>query len=140
VSSNRATSGGPQPSPGNGSHGPRTRYIADWLLGWPILLATSAVWFFFGARAMYRWGPDALGPAAGVMLAVAVGVTLWRWSMRDARREAIEAGVCPRCAAAIVAFEEPPRPGALARGLRGWRCANCGLEDVGPLTPARDAS
>jgi len=114
--------------------------LADRLIWWPILLGASAVWFLFGMRLMRAFGPDALAPGAGVMVATAVGVTLWRWSVRDDQRETIEAGACPRCAAPITRFQELPRPGALARGLQGWRCENCGLEDSEPLTAARDAS
>ena len=93
----------------------------------------SAVWFFFGMRLMSRFGPDALGPAAGVMLAAAVGVTLWQWSVRDSHRAALEAGVCPRCGSAIHHYEERPRPGVLSQGLEGWHCARCGLDEAGPL-------
>ncbi len=105
-----------------------------------MLALASGVWFFFGMRLMSRFGPDALGPAAGLMAAAAVGITLWFWSARDTHRDSLEAGVCPRCAAPIDRFEEAPRPGALARGLRSWRCASCGLEETQPLTAARDAS
>ncbi len=116
------------------------RAFTERLIWWPLLIGASAVWFVFGMRLMRLLGPDALGPGAGVMLAAAVGITLWRWSVRDAHRETVAAGTCPRCAAAITPFEERPRPGALARGLRGWRCDNCGLEHSEPLTAARDAS
>jgi hypothetical protein len=109
-------------------------------LWWPVLLLASGIWFFFGMRLMSRFGPDALGPAAGVMVAAAVGISLWHWSARDSHRESLEAGVCPRCAAAINRYEEAPRPGALALGLEGWRCTRCGLEEVRPLTSERDAS
>lgn len=114
--------------------------LMERLIWWPLLLASSAVWFFFGLRLMRWLGPDALGPGAGVMLATAVGMTLWRWSVRDARRETVAAGTCPRCAASITRFEERPRPGALALGLQGWRCHNCGLEHSEPLTAERDPS
>jgi len=114
--------------------------VGDRLLWWPVLALASAVWFFFGMRLMSRFGPDALGPAAGVMLAAAVAVTLWLLSVRDSHRDTIEAGICPHCDASLTAFEEPPRPGALARGLRGWRCTRCGFEEARPLTATRDAS
>ena len=114
--------------------------LIERLIWWPLLGTIGVAWFFFGARAMGRFGPDALAPAAGVMLATAVAITLWRWSVRDAHRETVAAGTCPRCAAAITRFEELPRPGALARGLQGWSCTNCGLEHSEPLTAARDAS
>lgn len=107
---------------------------------WPLLIGASAVWFFFGARLMSRFGPDALGPAAGVMIAAGVGVSLWLWSARDAHHESVAAGICPRCQSSIVRFEEAPRPGALSDGLSGWRCGSCGIEEAQPLTPERHAS
>ncbi len=114
--------------------------LTDRLIWWSILFGASAVWFLFGMRLMSWLGPDTLGPPAGVMLATAVGVTLWRWAARDSHHETIEAGACPRCAAPITRFEEPSRPGALVDGLRGCRCDNCGLEDSEPLTAVHDAS
>lgn len=119
---------------------PWVQAIGDRLLWWPVLAAASAIWFLFGMRLMSRFGPDALGPAAGVMLAAAVAVTLWLLSVRDSHRETLEAGFCPRCDAALTHFEETARPGALARGLQGWRCERCGFEEARPLTPTRHAS
>lgn len=119
---------------------PWVQAVGDRLLWWPVLAAASAVWFFFGMRLMSRFGPDALGPAAGVMLAAAVGVTLWLWSVRDVHRETLEAGICPRCDALLAHLEESPRPGALAQGLESWRCERCGLEEARSLTSTRDDS
>jgi len=114
--------------------------ITDRLIWWPILAGACAVWFILGSRVMHRIGPDPLAVPAGIMIATAVGVTLWRWSARDAHRETLAAGTCPRCYALVTRFEERPRPGALAHGLQGWRCENCGLEEAEPLTPPRGPS
>ena len=108
--------------------------LTERLIWWPLLAAIAFAWFLFGSRLVRSLGPDALAPGAGVMLAAAVALTLWRWSVRDARRETVEAGTCPRCSALLESFEFTPRPGALAHGLHGWRCPNCGLEEARPLT------
>jgi len=118
----------------------RTRWIAERLIWWPLLAGVGFAWYLFGVRAMHWLGTDQLGPATGLMLAVAVVVTLWRWSARDARRFSIEAGTCPRCYALVSPYEYPPRPGVRDEPLRGWHCENCGLEDVQPLTASGDAS
>ena len=122
----------------------RVRWLAERLLWWPLLAAVGYAWYLFGARLMHAFGPgglaDQLGPAAGLMLAAAVVVTLWRWSTRDSRRFTLEAGTCPRCYALITRYEYPPLPGVRDEPLRGWHCDNCGLEDAQTLTPNSSAS
>lgn len=118
----------------------RIRWIAERLLWWPLLAAIGYAWYLFGLRLTHSSGPDQLSTAAGLMLGVAVVVTVWRWSARDARRFSIEAGTCPRCYTLVTPYEYPPIPGVRDEVLHGWHCDNCGLEDVQPLTASRDAS
>ena len=118
----------------------RARWIAERLFWWPLLAGVGFVWFLFGTRLMHALGADQLAPAVGLMLAVAVVVTLWRWSARDARRFTIEAGTCPRCYNLVTPYQYAPLPGIREEALRGWQCENCGLEDIQPLTASRDAS
>jgi len=122
----------------------RVRRLAEHLFWWPLLVGVGYAWYLFGIRLAHSYGPndlgDRLGPAAGLMLAAAVIVTLWRWSSRDARRSSIESGSCPRCNSLVTPYEYPPIPGVREELLRGWHCDNCGLEDVTPLTPSLDAS
>jgi hypothetical protein len=120
------------------------RWLAERLLWWLLLMGVGYAWYLFGIRLARSFGPnqlgDRLGPAAGLMLAAAVTITLWRWATRDAHRSSIEAGTCPRCQAPVTPYAHPPIPGVRDEILRGWHCDHCGLEDVHPLTPSRDAS
>ena len=119
---------------------PRARWIAERLIWWPLLVGIGYAWYLFGIRLTHRLGPDQLSQAVGLMLAVSVVVTIWCWSAWDSRRLTIETGTCPRCYSIVTPYEYPPIPGAREDPLHGWHCANCGLEDVQPLTPSRDAS
>ena len=118
----------------------QARWIAERLLWWLLLAAAGFAWYVLGLRLMHWLGPEQLGRAAGLMLAVAVVISLWRWSTRDNRRFTIEAGTCPRCYALLTPYEYPPLPGIREQALRGWQCDNCGLEDIQPLTPTTGAS
>ena len=118
----------------------RRRWIAERFLWWPLLGGVGYAWYLFGVRLTHRLGPDQLSQAVGLMLAVAVVLTIWRWSARDPRRFTVEAGTCPRCYALVTPYKYPPISGVREEALHGWHCDNCGLEDVQPLTPSRDAS
>ncbi len=118
----------------------RTRWIAERLLWWPLLAGVGFAWYLFGTRLMHSIGLHQLASAAGLVLAAAVILTLWRWSTRDARRVTLETGACPRCNAIVTPYEYPPLRGVRDEILRGWHCGNCGLEHVQALTASRDAS
>jgi len=122
----------------------RVRWIAERLIWWPLLAAVGYAWFLFGTRLTHWLGPGELGeqygPAVGLMLGAAIVITLWRWSARDARRFSIDAGTCPRCYALVSSYEHPPIAGVRDEPLRGWRCENCGLEDIQRLTVDTGAS
>jgi hypothetical protein len=118
----------------------RTRWITERFLWWSLLAGVGYAWYLFGVRLSHWLGPDQLSHAVGLMLAVTVVVTIWRWSAHDSRRFTIEAGICPRCYALVTPYEYPPIAGVREEALHGWHCDNCGLEDVQPLTPNSDAS
>jgi hypothetical protein len=102
-----------------------------WLL--PIAFAAAA-WFLAAFRMMQRWGADEAAVAAGLIVALAVTTTLWRWGQADRTRRAIEAARCPRCGAGLRTEHEHARAGALDAGLQLWECRGCGYRHSEALT------
>ena len=104
-----------------------------------------AFWVSFGAVAAFGWYATARGLALswglrdaatglGLLAATAVTITMWRWARSEHDTNALEDGVCPRCAASLSPVHEHARPGAGARGLTSWSCERCGYERAQQLT------
>ena len=111
----------------------RASSILPWLL--PIAFAAGA-WYLAAFRIMHRFGADEAAAAVGLVVALAVATTLWRWAERDRLRRALEAGRCPRCAAALSVEHEHARAG-ISGGLQLWECRDCGFLRSEPLTCAQ---
>lgn len=45
--------------------------------------ATGAIWFVAASRFMYRFGPNDVAVAVGLLTGLAVALTMWRWSTTD---------------------------------------------------------
>jgi hypothetical protein len=100
-------------------------------------LFTSCLWalaaFFVGARL--------LSSNAGLLLALAVFVTAMTFILTSRAQErgaqAIAAGACPRCGAALATDHEHRRWDTSNRKwlapLTTWRCATCGFQQEASL-------
>ncbi|MDA1062189.1 MAG: hypothetical protein O2895_04680 [Chloroflexi bacterium] len=109
----------------------RATSTLPWLL--PIVFAASA-WFFAGFRLMERYGADEAASAAGLIVALAVTTTLWRWAQEDRLSRALRAARCPRCSAALRGEHEHALAGSPDSGLQLWECAGCGYRHSAALT------
>jgi uncharacterized protein YbaR (Trm112 family) len=103
--------------------------------GWLIFaLVAAGGWYITATRLSYRWGLEDAAPAVGVIVGVAAGLLLWRWSRSDSRAASLERLACPDCGARLDVAHEHARPGALSDGLTEWRCSSCGFAEARPLT------
>jgi predicted RNA-binding Zn-ribbon protein involved in translation (DUF1610 family) len=110
-------------------------------LVWGALAVLAAgAWFLTGTRISYRLGFDAAAPAIGLLVAVAVATTIWRWGRADHDAVALERGACPRCGTALVRRHEHAVPGVRREGQIEWRCPACAFERIEPLTCERCAT
>ncbi len=100
----------------------------------PLAIFAAAVWFIVTTRIVRIWGPDSAAPAAGVVVAVLIAATIWRWARTDEEQAALASTLCPRCRGALNVRHEHARSGALAQGLTEWRCTSCGYEHSEALT------
>lgn len=114
----------------------RATSALPWLL--PVAFAAVA-WFLAAFRMMQRWGTDEAALAAGLIVALAVTTTLWRWGRADYVRRALAAARCPRCAAPLRSEHEHTRAGEGAGGLQLWECAQCAYRHSEALTCSRCA-
>jgi hypothetical protein len=109
-------------------------------LGWlPLALAAGGAWFLAAERIMHRLGAGDAAAGVGLLAALAVVVTLARWTAADAARASLAALRCPRCAGALHSDLELPRAGAAHPGLRHWSCARCGYAHAESLIARIDA-
>ena len=108
----------------------RAAWILPWLL--PIAFAAGA-WFFAAYRIMHRLGAGEAAAAGGLVVALAVATTLWRWAERDRVQRSLEAGRCPRCASTLLVEHEHARTGA-SGGTQLWECHACGYRRSEALT------
>ena len=109
-------------------------------LPWLLAIGFAAVaWFFAGFRLMQRYGADEAAFAAGLIVALAVTSTLWRWAREDRLRRALAAARCPHCGATLHAEHEHARAGAPEFGLQLWECGGCGYRHSEALTCPRCA-
>jgi ribosomal protein S27AE len=102
-----------------------------------IALAGALAWALATNRLLHRWGPEEAATALALLVALAVGLAIWSWARADGEDEAIAAGRCPRCAAALLQTHEHSRPGALAGGLTRWGCSACGYQHARARTCER---
>lgn len=102
----------------------------------PIAVFGGGAWFLVTTRVVRNWGPDSAAPAAGLLVALLIAATIWRWARSDDEQAALAAAVCPRCRAALSVHHEHARAGALAEGLTEWSCSACGYEHSEALTCA----
>ena len=112
----------------------RATSTLPWLL--PIAFAAGA-WFLVGFRLMQRYGADEAASAAGLIVALAVTTTLWRWAHADRVQRALEAARCPSCDATLRAQHEHARAGAPRSGLQLWECGRCDYRHSEALTCPR---
>jgi predicted RNA-binding Zn-ribbon protein involved in translation (DUF1610 family) len=100
----------------------------------PLALFAAAAWFLVTTRVVRNWGPDSAAPAAGLLVALLVAFTIWRWMRDDEELRALGSSTCPRCGEALAVRHDHARAGALAGGLTEWRCEACGYEHSEALT------
>ncbi len=110
-------------------------------LAWALLVVVaSAGWFATATGLARRWALHDAAPGIGVIAAVIVAVTLWRWARSDREQLALAELRCPRCNDALRSWHEHARAGALADGLQQWECAGCGYAHAEALTCERCAA
>jgi len=109
----------------------RTLAAASWLL--PALLAAAA-WFLATVRIMRRSGAEEAAIAAGLIVAFAIAVSLWRSGRSDLERAALAARRCPRCGRPLPAEHEHGRAGTPRSGVSLWHCDHCGYRRSEALT------
>lgn len=107
--------------------------------GWLALSVVAAAgWYATGRGLAARSGLEEAASGIGVIAALTVVVTLWRWRRRDGELDALLAGRCPRCEAPIAGRHDH---GSSSRGgLDWWSCAACGFERGESLTCERCAA
>ena len=113
----------------------RAASLLPWL---PAAAFAAGAWYVATSRAMHRWGAEEAAAAAGLIVALAVAASLWRWAEGDRARRAIEAARCPRCASPLREEHEHARAGA-GGGLLLRECARCGYRGAEALTCPRCA-
>ena len=107
------------------------------LAGLPWLLPTlfaAAAWFLATVRIMRRSGAEEAALAAGMIVAFAIAVTVWRSGRGDLERSTLAAGLCPRCRRSLPGTHEHASTRSLADGLVHWRCDHCGYHRSEALT------
>ena len=111
------------------------------LLAWSTLTVLAAgAWFVTGTRVSARLGFDAAAPGIGLIVAVAVAFTIWRWGRADRDAGALDRGACPRCSSPLTSRHEHALPGLRSEGQIEWRCPACAFERIEPLTCERCAT
>jgi ribosomal protein S27AE len=110
-------------------------------VAWALLVVVaSAGWFATATALARRWALHDAAPGIGVIAAVIVAVTLWRWARSDREQLALAELRCPRCATVLRSWHEHARAGALADGLQQWQCDRCGYAHAEALTCERCAA
>ncbi|MBM4416204.1 MAG: hypothetical protein FJ035_08210, partial [Chloroflexi bacterium] len=67
------------------------------MLAWlPLALLAGGAWFLAATRIMYRLGAPDAAAGVGLLAAIAVVVSLARWTALDAARASRARLVCPR--------------------------------------------
>ena len=111
------------------------------MLGWIALaIVASGAWYLTGSRLARLWGLNDAAPAIGLLVAVLVALTLWRWALTDRRESSLAEQRCPDCGATLHPHHEHARPGGIAVGLARWDCGRCGYAHVEALTCAECAA
>lgn len=110
-----------------------------WIAGLGAVALPAGAWYLASWRLMRVAGGGEAAMAVGLFVAGAVAFTLWRWSQRDADRDALSRGACPRCASGLRRSHEHARPSGLSGGLVEWSCPSCGFERSEVLTCAQCA-
>jgi hypothetical protein len=108
---------------------------------WIALGAIAAFGWYATARGLaLSWGLRDAASGLGVLAAVAVLITMWRWARSEHEASALADGACPRCSAEVAQTHEHSRPGAPVPGITSWRCEACGYERTRQLTCASCAA
>lgn len=103
-------------------------------LAWlPLALLAGGAWFLAATRIMYRLGAPDAAAGVGLLTALAVVVSLARWTALDSARASRERLVCPRCRAPLTISHEHARAGAPDSALLQWSCAACGYAYAEPF-------
>jgi ribosomal protein S27AE len=89
-------------------------------------------WYLTATRLTYRFGPDEAAQGVGLLVALAVGLTVWRWGREDRRSATLAAGLCPRCGKGVGVRHEHGMAGRA--GVTRWACSECGYDHTEPLT------
>jgi ribosomal protein S27AE len=95
-------------------------------------LLAAGGWYLTATRLMYRFGPDEAAAAVGLLVGLAVGMTVWRWGRDDRRSATLARGRCPRCASRLALDHQHREPARAA--LTRWSCTACGFDHGEPLT------
>ena len=107
-------------------------------LPWLVPVAFAAIaWFLAASRMVGRWGPDEAAVAVGVIVALAVFTTLWRWGHADRRNIALASARCPRCSGPLRIEHEHAAAGSIGEGIQTWECDGCGYRHGEALTCPR---
>ena len=106
-------------------------------LAWIALAVVASVgWYLTATRLSRIWGLNNAAPAIGLLVAVLVALTLWRWALTDRRERSLAEQRCPGCDTTLQPRHEHARPGGIAVGLARWDCGRCGYSHVEALTCA----
>ena len=114
-----------------------TRTLASGLTiaSWVLLGAVAAFGWYATARGLaLSWGLRDAATGLGLLAAVVVVMTMWRWARSEHDAIALAEGACPRCSASLSSLHEHARPGSRAPGLTSWSCAVCAYERTERLT------
>ncbi|HJM89785.1 MAG TPA: hypothetical protein QF624_09195 [Dehalococcoidia bacterium] len=110
-------------------------------LTWSVLgLISTAAWYITATRIARIVGMRDAASAIGLLAAVLVAITLWRWALADRRQTALTHLRCPQCDAQLRTEHEHARPGGVETGVQRWRCEDCGFEHTEALTCPRCAA